>query len=130
MAGCYMEVIGKCPISSVVVCIVIKKKYIELSSSSISIILSKSRIAIGFPKIFFKIKCVVNNNTLLIRAFGSMDWLRQSVSYKGLVLSTILQLSSLPATLIPDGLVACQVPYVHRILSLLATYGSSYMDMG
>ena len=107
MVGCYREGIGKYPISSVVVCIVIKKKYIELSSSSISIILGKSRIAIGFPKIFFKIKCVVNNNTLLIRAFGSMDWLRQSVSYKGLVLSTVLQLSSLPATLIPDGLVAC-----------------------
>ena len=106
MAGCYREGIGKCPISSVVVCIVIKKKYIELSSSSISIILSKSRIAIGFPKIFF-LKCVVNNNTLLIRAFGSMDWLRQSVSYKGLVLSMVLQLNSLPATLIPDGLVAC-----------------------
>lgn len=52
MAGCYRESIGKCPISSVVVCIVIKKKYIELSLSSISIILGKSRIAIGFPKIF------------------------------------------------------------------------------
>ena len=84
-----------------------KEKYIELSSSSISIILGKSRIAIGFPKIFFKIKCVVNNNTLLIRAFGSMDWLRQSVSYKGLALNTVMQLSSLPATIIPDGLVAC-----------------------
>ena len=106
MAGCYREGIGKRPILSVVVCIVIKKKYIELSSSSISIILGKSRIAIGYPKIFF-LKCVVNNNTLLIRAFGSMNWLRQSVSYKGLVLSTVLQLSSLPTPLTPDGLVAC-----------------------
>lgn len=48
-----------------------------------------------------------------------MDWLRQSISYKGLVLSTVLQLSSLPATLIPDGLVACQVSYVHMVLLLL-----------
>ena len=112
MAGCYREGIGKCPMSSVVICITLKRKYIELSSSSISIILGKSRIAIGFPKIFLFLKCVVNNNTLL-------DWLRQSISYKGLVLSTVLQLSSLPATLIPDGLVACQVSYVHRILLLL-----------
>lgn len=130
MAGCYREGIGKCPISSVVICIALKRKYIELSSSSISIILGKSRIAIGFPKIFLFLKCVVNNNTLLIRAFGLMDWLRQSISYKGLVLSMVLQLSSLPATLIPDGLVACQVSYVHKILSLLAACRSPYMDRG